>query len=296
MCSPVIETHDLSKKYGRVNAVSGLNLSVPAAGITAFLGRNGAGKSTTIKMLLGMVRPNSGYGTIQGLRIEDPKDSVRIRQRVAYVAEDKNLYPYMTIGQLIRFVRSFYLDWSVEAEQHYLREYNLPSGQRISSLSKGMRTKLALLLALARRPMLLILDEPSEGLDPVGIEHLLQSLVTLASEGTAVFFSSHQIPEVERIADSVRIIDNGELVLSASMDSLRGSYRQVTMLFQKPPESGQFEMDGIERAHIEGASITFLTCKDTGPMVERAKTLGVTDVKITAISLRELFLGTVNKG
>lgn len=189
MTSPsVIETHALSKSYGSVEAVRGVNLSVKAQHITAFLGLNGAGKSTTIKMLLGMIRPSGGSGQVLGKSIDDANDSVHLRGQVAYVSENKQLYGYMTVEQMIRFTRSFYSDWRVDIERRLLSTYELPLNRKVDSLSKGMRTKLALLLAFARQPKLLILDEPSEGLDPLGIEQMLESLVAQCSEGTTIFF------------------------------------------------------------------------------------------------------------
>ena len=192
--TPVIQTRDLTKSYGGVAAVRGLNLSVEPNRITAFLGQNGAGKSTTIKMLLGMVRPSCGDGTVLGKRITDAKENCEMRRSVAYVAENKPLYGYMTVEQTIRFASSFYSDWRTNVAKKLLNEYKLPLQRKVKSLSKGMRTKLALLLAFARRPELLILDEPSEGLDPVGIEHLLQMLVAQSAEGVAIFFSRARCP------------------------------------------------------------------------------------------------------
>jgi ABC-2 type transport system ATP-binding protein len=175
--TPVILTRDLTKSYGNLAAVRGLNLSVEPNRITAFLGQNGAGTSTTIKLLLGMVEPSCGNGTVLGKRINDAKENREMRRKVAYVAENKALYGYMTVEQTIRFASSFYSDWRTDVARTLLNEYKLPPGCKVKSLSRGMRTKLALLLAFARRPELLILDEPSEGLDPVGIEHLLRTLV-----------------------------------------------------------------------------------------------------------------------
>src|SRR6266566_471852 len=182
MSDNVIVTQALSKSYGSAEAVRGLNLSVGQNRITAFLGRNGAGKSTTIKMLLGMVRPSAGSGTVLGKQITDAEENRELRRRVAYVAEDKPLYGYMTVEQTIRFARSFYRDWRADVEKKLLENYQLPRRRKVKMLSKGMRTKLALLLAFARRPELLILDEPSEGLDPVGVEHFLQALVGRSAE------------------------------------------------------------------------------------------------------------------
>lgn len=162
----VIVTQALSKSYGSTEVVRGLNLSVRRNRITAFLGRNGAGKSTTIKMLLGMVCPSAGSATVLGKQITEAGENRELRKRVAYVAEDKPLYGYMTVEQTVRFVSSFYSDWREDIANKLLQDYELPLRREVKLLSKGMRTKLALLLAFARRPDLLILDEPSEGLDP----------------------------------------------------------------------------------------------------------------------------------
>src|SRR5229473_1875395 len=245
--TPVILTRDLTKSYGSLAAVHGLNLSVGPNRITAFLGQNGAGKSTTIKMLLGMVRPSCGEGTVLGKRITDAEENCQMRRKVAYVAENKPLYGYMTVEQTIRFASSFYSDWRADVARKLLKEYKLPPHQKVQSLSKGMRTKLALLLAFARRPELLILEEPSEGLDPVGIEHLLQMLVAQAAEGVTVFFSSHQIAEIERIADHVCILDNGRLLLNASLDHLRQSYRRIDLAFAAARSEDEFRISGVEK-------------------------------------------------
>src|SRR5262249_18566565 len=154
-------------------------------------------------------------------RIDDARESRESRRRLAYVAEDKQTYAYMTVAQMIAFTRSFYDDWDSAIERRLLQQFSLPPQRKVKSLSKGMRTKLALLVALAPRADLLILDEPSEGLDPVSIEELLEGLVAAAAGGTSVFFSSHQIAEVERVADHVCIIDHGRLVADTSLDQIR---------------------------------------------------------------------------
>src|SRR6185312_5142004 len=217
----VIETVDLKKSYGKHAAVRGLNLSVQAGSVCAFLGRNGAGKSSTMRMLLGMVHPTSGTGSILGHSIDREKESLLIRQKVAFVAEDKRLYDGMTVEQIVRFTKSFFPRWNHDFECRLMEQFELPSERSIRQLSKGMRTKLTLLLGFARGCELLILDEPTEGLDPGAIEDVLQILVSLVAEGTTVFFSSHQIAEVEQIADHVLMIDRGQLVLDAPMDEVK---------------------------------------------------------------------------
>jgi ABC-2 type transport system ATP-binding protein len=292
---PAILTHNLTKKYGTFTAVDGLNLSVEPNCITAFLGQNGAGKSTTIKMLLGMVQPTSGDGTVLEKQITDSRQSQQLRQRVAYVAENKPLYGYMTVEQAIRFTSSFYPDWRADSERKLLDEYRLPLKRKIKELSKGMRTKLALLLAFARRPELLILDEPSEGLDPVGIEHLLRMLVTQAGEGTAIFFSSHQIAEVERVADHVCILDNGHLLLNASVDELRQYYRRIDLVFASAPPEREFHVAGVEKIRTEGRRMSVFASSNADAVVERAHNLSAVSVEVAPVGLRDIFLETVKE-
>jgi ABC-2 type transport system ATP-binding protein len=296
IATPVILTRDLTKSYGGLTAVRSLNLSIDRNCITAFLGQNGAGKSTTIKMLLGMVRPSSGDGVVLGRRIDEAEENRELRRKVAYVAENKPLYGYMTVEQTIRFVSSFYSDWREDIAKELLNKYRLPYGQKVRSLSKGMRTKLALLLAFARRPELIILDEPSEGLDPVGIEQLLQTLVAQAAEGVTVFFSSHQIAEVERIADHVCILDRGCLVVDGWLDQLRESYRRIDLVFPvSPPQECEFRLKGVEKVRTNGRQMSVLSSRNAEAVIERARDLQAISVEVAPVGLREIFLETVKE-
>jgi ABC-2 type transport system ATP-binding protein len=287
---PVIETRALAKHYGRVVAVQPLKFAVAAHRVTGFIGRNGAGKSTTIKMLLGMLAPTSGSGRVLGRRIDDPDDSLAIRRRVAYVGEDKGLYAYMTVAELIRFTRAFYGDWQPELERRLVAQYELPLDRKVKALSKGTRTKLALLLALARRPELLILDEPTDGLDPVAIEQLLQELAGRSGDGTTIFFSSHQLGDVERIADDIVMIDRGAIALETSLDELRASYRLVTLGFAAEPARTAFGMPGVLSVRVEGRQARVLVSCQVDAVVRRAHGMGATSVQIANATLREVFL------
>jgi ABC-2 type transport system ATP-binding protein len=291
----VIHTDALTKSYGNTIAVRSLNLSVGRNKIMAFLGRNGAGKSTTIKMLLSMIRPTSGSATVLGNQITNAEENRKLRQHVAYVAEDKPLYGYMTVEQTIRFASSFYPDWRPEMEKKLLLDYELPLNRKVKMLSKGMRTKLALLLAFARRPELLILDEPSEGLDPVGIEHLLQILVAQAAEGVSVFFSSHQIAEVERVADQVCILEKGCLLMDASLDQLRQYYRRIDLVFPTPPPEREFRISGVQRIQTSGRQISVFASENTEAVIERAHDLDAISVEVAPVGLRDIFLETVKE-
>jgi ABC-2 type transport system ATP-binding protein len=288
-----IDTDGLSKRYGAFDAVHPLNLKVARQGITGLLGRNGAGKSTTIKMLLGMIRPTSGNGRVLGQQIKDRAEHLATRRRVAYVAEDKQTYAYMTVAQMIRFTRSFYADWQPDLERRLLDAYGLPPGRKVKALSKGMRTKLALLLALARRPELLILDEPSEGLDPVSIEELLQALVAAAADGTTIFFSSHQIVEVERIADRVCILDRGRLVADLSLDHMRQEYRRITISFAGVPPTMALRIPGVEFVRAGGRQLDVIASANANAIAEEARRAAAVSVDVVPIGLRDLFLEVV---
>nr|WP_239537715.1 ABC transporter ATP-binding protein [Dyella mobilis] len=282
----------MSRRYGRVEAVRDLSFTVERGQITGFLGRNGAGKSTTIKMLLGMIRPTAGTGRVLGYDIDDPVQSVQIRRRIAYVGEDKGLYGYMSVGELIRFTRSFYPDWQPQIEARLLQDYQLPLGRKVKAISKGMRTKLALLLALARRPELIILDEPSEGLDPVSIEELLQALQEIRAGGTSVFFSSHQLSEVEQIADRVLMIDHGRLVMDTLLSNLLNNYRNITVEIAAQEPMPAFSLAGVERTRVTGRQARVLASSNVEGIVDYARALSAT-VQVTPVNLREVFLDMV---
>jgi ABC-2 type transport system ATP-binding protein len=290
-----IETQELTKRYGKTFAVNHLSLRVPRHQITAFLGRNGAGKSTTIKMLLGITSVSSGSGSVLGQAIEDASQNRELRRQVAYVAEDKQLYSYMTVEQLIRFTRSFYKDWQTDVEMRLLKQFQLPPSQKVKSLSKGMRTKLALLLSLSRRPQLLILDEPSEGLDPVSIEELLHEMVGAVANGVTVFFSSHQIAEVERIADRVCIIDQGKLLVDTSLDEMRREYRRITLSFDGTPPAIGPSLPGVKQFRTSGRQMTMLAKQNADAVAELARDLHPASVEVTPVDLREVFLETVQE-
>lgn len=290
-----IETRNLVRHYGPVEALRGLNLQVARNRVTGFLGRNGAGKSTTIRTLLGMTRPNSGTGPVLGHAIEDPAGSLEIRRRVAYVGEDKELYGYMTVEELIRFTASFYPDWRPDVARQLQRQYQLQSRRRVRDLSKGTRTKLALLLALSRRVELLILDEPTEGLDPVSIEDLLRAIGSAAAEGTTVFFSSHQVADVERVADDVCIVHYGKAVARFALDEMREHYRRVTLGFQTQVARTNFEIPGVLNVRSEGRQIVVRANENADAVVEQGRDLEAVSVDLAPVSLLDVFLEAVGE-
>src|SRR6185369_10140003 len=252
----------------------GLSLQVPAGSIYGFLGRNGAGKTTTIKLLLGMARPTSGTAMVFGRPSTLEAASVEIRRRIGFVSDQKDLYDYMTVDEMIRFTAPFFPRWRADLEQRYRRSFELPADRKVKALSRGMRTKLALLLALCRGAELLILDEPTSGLDPAMTEEVLQSLVAhVASEEMTVFFSSHQIAEVDQIADQVAIVDRGRAVVAGALDDLRQHFRRIQLVFGGDAPETTFRAPGVERVRRKGRVLSVLSSAGAERILDEARAL-----------------------
>ena len=290
----VVETVDLQKRYEGVEALRGLTLRVPAGSIFGFLGRNGAGKTTTIKILLGMARPTGGRATVFGLPADDAAASVEIRRRTAFVSDEKDLYDSMSVGEMIRFTAAFFPRWRADLEQRYLRKFELPLDRKIKALSRGMRTKLALLLSLSRGAELLVLDEPTAGLAPAMTEEVLQALVGhAAAEGMTIFFSSHQIAEVDQIADSVAIIDRGRTVVAGALDDLREKFRRIQLVFDREAPEAAFDAPGVTRVRRSGRVLTVLATAGAEPVLDRARALNPVSMDVVPVTLKEIFLESV---
>lgn len=292
MPDAVIDTTNLRKTYGHLEALRGLTLQVEGGSICGFLGRNGAGKTTTLKILLGMMRPTSGEARVFGRRADDPAASVEIRRDVAFVGEDKPLFDYMTVDEMVRFTASFYPRWRRDLERHYLDMFGLSPRAKVKTLSRGMRSGLAVLVALCRDARLLILDEPTSGLDPAMSEQVLQALVGhVASQESTVFFSSHHIAEVEQIADRVVIIDRGRVTVAAALDDLREQYRRIQFVFDDDaPAVPVFRAKGVERVSRDGRVLTVLASEGAEWIVEEARTLHPVSIDVIPVSLKDIFL------
>jgi ABC-2 type transport system ATP-binding protein len=287
----IIETTQLCKSFKGQPALRGLDLRVPIGSIFGFLGRNGAGKTTTIKTLMGLLRADSGSARVFGVPAADADRSIEIRRRIGFVTEDKELYPYMTVEQIIRFTRPFFPKWRDDLERRYLKIFELPPKRKIPELSKGMRSKLMLLLAISRGAELLILDEPTDGLDPAAIEDVLRELVAIAaSEGTTMFFSSHQLAEVELVADCIGIIDQGKMMVAGSLDDMKARYQRLRVVFADSVEVPTRWVDGVENVRQEGRVLSILASHNVDAIVEQARSLPGTVVERFPVTLKEIFL------
>jgi ABC-2 type transport system ATP-binding protein len=292
----IIETVGLKKQYQDVAALDGLDLSVPRGSIYGLLGRNGAGKTTAIKTLMGLVRPTAGSARVFGLAADQSSAGILIRQRTGFVGDGRDLYESMTVAGLIAFTAAFYPRWRPDLAAGYAASFDLPRARAVKALSRGARTKLALLLALCRGADLLILDEATSGLDPAAAEEVLQALIRhVANEGTTVFFSSHQIAEIEQIADHVVIIDRGRAVLEGALDDLRGAYRRIELLFDGDAPVAHFHNPGVVSVERRGRALTVFASSGADQIIEEARTLGPVSAEAHRVTLKDIFLERISK-
>ena len=230
--SAVVELSNVTKQYGSHTALDDVTLSVPPGVVFALLGENGAGKTTTIRLMLGLTQPTAG--TVRVLGLDSSTDGLAIRSRVGYLPERPTLYEWMTVAEIGWFTAGFYPDGFEQQYRTFVSGFRIPFDRKLSQLSKGMRAKVALSLAMAHQPELLILDEPTSGLDTMVRREFLESMVDLAAEGRTVFLSSHQIGEVERVADYVAIVHGGHLLAVERLDEMKQSTRELTVTVSDP--------------------------------------------------------------
>ncbi|HWS86174.1 MAG TPA: ABC transporter ATP-binding protein [Pyrinomonadaceae bacterium] len=286
-----IETRNLGRKFGKFEAVKNVSLRVPRGTVFGLLGVNGAGKSTIIKMVMGHLRPTTGEIKVLGRALGE--DLLGIRSRVAYVSENRYLYEWMTVEESVRFTRAFHGTWDDRKASDLLKRFSLPPEKKVRQLSRGNRARLCLLLALSFNPELIILDEPTSGLDPIVRRDFIENIVTeIADEGKTVLFSSHIVEEVERVADYVGIINEGELLLVSTLDDIKASYKRVRYATNgtRPEVAGVPGVLAVENGRHEQVLMVSTWGDET---LRTLSERGVKNPEVLPISLEDIFVNTV---
>lgn len=224
VADPVIAVSDLTRRFGGTTALERVSVTVPRGAVYGLVGENGAGKTTLIRHILGLLRAQHGAVRVFGL---DPvADPVAVLSRIGYLSEERDLPGWMRVDELIRYSRAFYPEWDEGYAEELRAAFAIDTQATVADLSKGQKARVGLLIALAYRPELLVLDEPSSGLDPVVRRDILDAVIrTIANEGRTVLFSSHLLDEVEQVADHVTMISRGRIVLDAPLADIRASHR-----------------------------------------------------------------------
>jgi ABC-2 type transport system ATP-binding protein len=286
MSDAAIEVRDLKKSYGP----DGLSFTVPRNAICGFLGPNGSGKTTTLRILMGLAHADGGSATVLGVPAGTTHE---IFERVAFVPEVKDLYPFARADEMIRLTRGFYPKWDHDLERRLVDEFEIPLRKSCRKLSKGIKAKLALLLAVCRSADLLVLDEPTDGLDPFGIEQALRLLVEQVGEhGRTVFFSSHQLAEVERIADHMVMIKRGRTVVEGNIDEVRQGFRRVRCVVDSPDAPLPALLSGWRR---DGRFVTGFSTDDPESLEAGLNGSGVQILESEPATLKEVFFERMDK-
>lgn len=286
--SDAIITERLTKHYNGKRVVDTLNLRVPKGSVYGLLGRNGAGKSTAIKMLLGMVRPDSGRAELLGENIEQLSNATRAR--IAYIAERHPLYSWMTVEDAARFTRAFYSTWNETLVDQILDHFALPRRQKIRRLSHGQQAQVSLALAVAPDPELLVLDDPTLGLDTVVRRDFLESMIQIIQrQGRTILFSSHILGDVERVADRIGILVNGVLRVDCRTEMFRESVRKIVLEFAgHPPESPS--IPGLVSCRQIGSRLELVLVGYEDAQREAVKSLEPMSNELLDLNLEDAFI------
>lgn len=290
-----IEIYNLEVKYGEHPAVNGLSLTVPTGTIFGFLGPNGAGKTTTIKTMLGLRKPDGG--SVRVLGYDAVTQSLEVRSRVGYMSEVNSLYDSLTVPQHCAFCRSVSRQWNQGLVDHYVSLFGLPTNHKVGKFSKGMKSQLALSLLMGSTPDLLILDEPTAGLDPVARHQVLNHLVAeIAAQGKTIFFSSHILSEVEAVADWVGILRDGQLIVCDELDHLKQVQKVLKLTYVELPPAAEITalrgLPGVMSLEQEGRSVRLLIHGDVGVLLQtiQARPQALRNADTVDLDLEDLFL------
>jgi ABC-2 type transport system ATP-binding protein len=290
---PVIEVKGLVRRYGTLEAVHGLNLTVPPGRCYGFFGRNGAGKTTTIKCLLNLLRPTAGQVRVFGL---DPqRDEVAVKSRLAYVPDQVAFYPWMTIRGFFDYLASFRPRWNMAKEKELLEQFGLDPTRKVNALSRGEKVQVALIGAICPEPDLLVLDEPTSGLDPLVRREFIRAVIGAYQDADpgkrTVFVSTHLISEFEGLIDEFTIIDKGTAVLTLESDAARERYRKIRATFAG--DAPELSVPGTLRTRREGRELEAIVNGRFEEALAAVRQAGPESVGNEALSLEDIFLVTV---
>jgi len=291
-----IRTENLTKKFGRVHALAGLNLNVAEGAVYALVGPNGAGKTTAIKILMNIFGPTHGRAQVLGM--ESTQIAGRALTSIGYVSENQELPEWMRVDGLLAYLRPFYPSWDRDLEKELVKQFDLPLDRKLRHLSRGMRMKAALASALAYHPKLIVLDEPFTGLDPLVRDELIEGLLDRAEEST-IFISSHDLAEIESFASHVGYLEDGRLRLSEELAVLVERFREVEVTLNAPPTAPSKAPDSWLHVSASAAVVRFVESR-----FDRERTSGevrnlfgeVRDITYSPMSLRSIFLAMAKAG
>jgi ABC-2 type transport system ATP-binding protein len=292
MNETAIEIRGLTRRYGKIDAVNGLNLTVRAGCCYGFFGRNGAGKTTTIKCLLNLLRPVAGTVRVFGL---DPRhDEVAVKSRLTYVPDAVAFYPWMTVRDTLDYFASFRSHWNRDIEADLLKRFGLNLSQKAAAMSKGQKTQLALITAICPEPEMLVLDEPTSGLDPIVRREFIETVIGAYQSGDpgkrTVFVSTHLISEFEGLIDEFTIIDQGRELLAMKADEARDRFKKIRVRFPQTP--AKLDLAGALRVTQNGREAEILANGNSDRIMAALQAQRPEELRCESLSLEEIFVAS----
>lgn len=292
---PAIEITDLVRSYGSTDAVNGLSLTVQPGQCYGFFGRNGAGKTTTIRCLLNLLKPTAGKIRLFGL---DPaRVEVAVKQRLAYVPDQVSFYPWLTVEETLRYLESFRAAWNRAKENELLDRFDLGREKKISSLSKGQKTQVALIAAICPEPELLILDEPTSGLDPMVRREFIQTIIGAYQEADpanrTILVSTHLISEFEGLIDRFTILEQGRALLTLDADSAREKFKRIRARFSGAVPV--LDVPGVIESRVTGRDLEIVANGESQQIIERLNSFSPETIRTESLNLEEIFLAAVRQ-
>jgi len=290
--SEILKVDSLQKRFGRKQVLKGLDLTLEKGEVCGLLGRNGEGKTTLIRILMGVIPSDGGRVVYQGRPVSYAEAAYK--RTIGYIAEDNIFYERMKVGELMRFNASFYPSWSRQKADDYLNRFSLGKNERIRNLSRGMKLKLGLAVALAAAPELLLLDDPTSGLDvPTRHDFLRNIIQEITDAGTTVLFATHQVHEIEKILDHLAILHGGRLILDENYEKLKTQVMKV-LLSGEPAALGALAGEGILSKDIQGGAASVIAYPWTDDLRRRLEAASRAPLETSAPSLEEIFIGFVS--
>jgi len=290
--SEILKVDSLQKRFGRKQVLKGLDLTLEKGEVCGLLGRNGEGKTTLIRILMGVIPSDGGRVVYQGRPASYAEAAYK--RTIGYIAEDNIFYERMKVGELMRFNASFYPSWSRQKADDYLNRFSLGKNERIRNLSRGMKLKLGLAVALAAAPELLLLDDPTSGLDvPTRHDFLRNIIQEITDAGTTVLFATHQVHEIEKILDHLAILHGGRLILDENYEKLKTQVMKV-LLSGEPAALGALAGEGILSKDIQGGAASVIAYPWTDDLRRRLEAASRTPLETSAPLLEEIFIGFVS--
>lgn len=293
MSDNVVDVRELSRTFGRTMALDKVSLQVRPGLVYGLVGANGAGKTTLIKHLLGLLRAKRGSVQIFGM---DPvKHPVEVLQRIGYLSEGRDLPEWMRVGELMRYTAAYHPNWDSSYARELIEAFELDQTKKVKNLSKGMRAQAGLIASVAHRPELLLLDEPSTGLDAVVRRDILNAIIrAVADDGRTAIFSSHLLDEVEQMSDHVFLINRGKLVLQGSLDEIKQQHQLLNVRFERDCDELP-NIEGILSAERRGNSWSIVCNGQAEQIHDSLRHSGGEVTKLRNASLQEIFVARVGR-